>query len=86
MRKHLDKSYLQLINALKSQIHTSQIKVHLAVNYEMIILYFKIGNLILEKQKEKGWGSKVINNIAIDLKKEFPQMNGFSSRNLVYMK
>ena len=51
----------------------------------MITLYWNIGNQILERQKAEGWGSKVIDNISKDLRKEFPEMKGLSARNLVYM-
>jgi predicted nuclease of restriction endonuclease-like (RecB) superfamily len=51
----------------------------------MISLYWNIGNQILERQKEEGWGSKVIENISKDLRAEFPEMRGLSARNLVYM-
>lgn len=52
----------------------------------MIILYWKIGKKILEKQNEEGCGTKVIDRLSSDLKEEFPEMKGFSTRNLKYMK
>ena len=56
----LDKSYLKFIDDLKNQIKAARIKAHLAVNRELILLYFSIGKSILIKQEEEGWGSKVI--------------------------
>jgi len=79
------KSYVELIEDLKKQISQARIRAHLAVNKEMISLYWDIGNQILERQKEQGWGTKVIENISKDLRAEFPEMKGLSARNLVYM-
>lgn len=80
-----NKSYIDLIKNLKQEISKSRIKVHLAVNKELIILYWNIGKLILERQSKEKWGSKIIQNISEDLRKEFPEMKGLSLRNLVYM-
>lgn len=82
----LDESYLQFIAELKEQIYNSQVKAGLAVNRELVILYWRIGRKIWQNQKQSGWGSKVIKQIAIDLKKAFPGMKGFSERNLQYMR
>jgi len=49
-------------------------------------LYWQIGTDILQQQKEEGWGTKVIERLATDLKQEFPNVGGFSSRNLKYMR
>lgn len=76
------KSFLCLI---KSQIKTSQTKAILKVNQEMIILYFNIGKIISEKQQLLGWGAKVIDNLSADIKSEFPNLGGFSSRNIKLM-
>lgn len=58
----------------------------LAVNRELLVLYWQIGRDILQRQQTEGWGSKVIDRLARDLKREFPDMRGFSSRNLKYMR
>ena len=79
------KSYASLLQSLKTQITQARIRAHLSVNKEMISLYWNIGNQILERQKEEGWGTKVIENISKDLRAEFPEMKGLSARNLVYM-
>ena len=81
-----DKSYGELIQNLKQEIQQSRIRAHLAVNKEMIMLYWNIGRQILERQELQGWGSKVIENISKDLRKEFPEMKGLSARNLKYMR
>jgi predicted nuclease of restriction endonuclease-like (RecB) superfamily len=60
-------------------------KAALAVNQELITLYWEVGSKILLKQKSEGWGAKTIENLAKDLKASFPDMQGFSHRNLKYM-
>jgi len=71
---------------LKQRIHTAQQKATLAVNRELVLLYWQIGRDILVRQAEQGWGAKVIERLAHDLRKAFPEMKGFSSRNLKYMR
>ena len=81
-----DENYFALLDGLKTRIRSAQIKAALAVNQELILLYWQIGHEILTRQKEQGWGSKVIDRLSKDLKREFPDMKGFSSRNLRYMR
>lgn len=71
---------------LKSRIHNAQQRATLAVNRELILLYWQIGNDILSRQAEQGWGTKVIERLSNDLRNAFPDMKGFSSRNLKYMR
>ena len=78
-------NYAHLIQALKQEIGQARIRAHLAVNKEMIMLYWNIGKKILERQTDEGWGTKVIESISNDLRKEFPEMKGLSARNLLYM-
>lgn len=80
-----NQNYLTLLQTLKTEISQARMRAHLSVNKEMIGLYWKIGNQILLKQKEEGWGSKVIEKISRDLTQEFPEIKGLSVRNLVYM-
>jgi predicted nuclease of restriction endonuclease-like (RecB) superfamily len=80
-----ESTYIQLLAKLKQEIKTARIKAHLAVNAELTILYWKIGKHILDRQKDEGWGTKVIDRLSRDLRCEFPEMKGLSSRNLVYM-
>ena len=82
----LDQSYSNLIESLKKEIHTARIKAHLAVNKELIQLYWKIGRRILEEQASQGWGAKVIETISTDLRKEFPEIKGLSYQNISYMR
>jgi predicted nuclease of restriction endonuclease-like (RecB) superfamily len=80
------KNYLDLLAGLKSQIRTAQVRAALAVNRELVILYWGIGREILSRQKAEGWGSLVIDRLAADLRLEFPEMRGLSPRNLKYMR
>lgn len=81
-----DENYFALLDGLKRRIRTAQIKAALAVNQELILLYWQIGREILVRQQEEGWGRKVIERLARDLKREFPDMKGFSRTNLMYMR
>jgi predicted nuclease of restriction endonuclease-like (RecB) superfamily len=71
---------------LKERIHTAQQRAALAVNRELVLLYWQIGRDILDRQAEQGWGAKVIERLAHDLRSAFPQMKGFSRANLMYMR
>src|SRR4029079_6807852 len=82
----ISSNYVELLSALKEKIRSSQLKASLSVNTELIKLYWEIGLEIVQRQKEEGWGTKVIENLAKNLKTSFPQMAGFSPRNLFYMK
>jgi predicted nuclease of restriction endonuclease-like (RecB) superfamily len=80
------KSYQDLLARLKSQIQTAQVRAAVSVNQELVLLYWRIGKEILTRQKEDGWGTRVIERLAKDLRSEFPGMHGLSARNLGYMK
>jgi len=84
--KEKDREYLEWLENLKSRIQAIQIKAALSANSELIKLYWGIGKDIFEKQEIKGWGNFIVKNLSIDLKAEFPNMKGFSRRNLFYMK
>ena len=78
--------YAKVLTELRNKIKNSQVKAALAVNKELILLYWYIGQKILKQQKHEGWGTKVIERLANDLRREFPDMKGFSSRNFKYMR
>lgn len=84
MQKSIE--YKELIGGIKTQIKNSRQRALLSVNRELLILYWNIGNIILSFQNKEGWGAKVIDNIADEIKREFPDLKGFSSRNLKYMR
>ena len=81
-----EENYFVLLEDLKQRIRQAQVKAAIAVNRELVSLYWQIGQDILNRQEVKGWGSKVIDRLAKDLKREFPGVKGFSSRNLKYMR
>lgn len=78
--------YEAFLTDLKHRIRTAQVKAAIAVNHELILLYWQIGMDILTRQQQEGWGAKVVERLAKDLKREFPDIKGFSSRNLKYMR
>ncbi len=78
--------YADWLADLKSRIHTAQQRAALAVNRELVLLYWQIGRDILTRQADQGWGAKVIERLAHDLRTAFPEMKGFSARNLKYMR
>jgi predicted nuclease of restriction endonuclease-like (RecB) superfamily len=71
---------------LKTRIRAARLRASLAVNSELIGLYWRIGRDILERQGAHGWGAKVVDRLAADLKSEFPDARGFSRANLLYMR
>lgn len=78
--------YADWLVELKGRIHSAQQRATLAVNRELVLLYWQIGRDILTRQAEQGWGAKVIDRLAHDLRTAFPEMKGFSRANLMYMR
>jgi predicted nuclease of restriction endonuclease-like (RecB) superfamily len=71
---------------LKTRIREARLRASLAVNAELISLYWRIGRDILERQTTHGWGTRVVDRLTADLKAEFPDTRGFSRANLLYMR
>ena len=69
--------YAQFFADLKSRIQAAQLRASVAVNRELVLLYWQIGREILDRQQKESWGAKVIDRLAADLKREFPDMKGF---------
>ncbi len=82
----LPHGYAELLAQLKERIRSAQLRAAIAANREMILLYWHIGREILDRQGQEGWGTKVIDRLATDLRLSFPDMTGLSSRNLKYMR
>ncbi len=82
----LDQDYAKFLADIKTKIRLAHTRAALSVSSELVLLYWHIGNDILKRQDEQGWGAKVITRLLHDLSREFPQMKGFSSRNLKYMR
>ena len=78
--------YSEWLKELKARIRSVQQKAVLAANSEMLALYWQIGRDILQRQKVQGWGAKVVDRLSADLRREFPEMKGFSRANLLYMR
>ena len=78
--------YGQLLDDVKGMIRKARVASALAVNQALIVLYWEIGCEILRREHEQGWGAKVIDRLAADLRREFPEMTGLSRSNLKYMR
>lgn len=78
--------YADLLEELKTRIRQAQVRASLAVNRELVLFYWQIGREILTQQTRRGWGAKVVDRLAADLRKEFPDMRGLSRTNLMYMR
>jgi len=81
-----DEEYKEFIFQIKAQIQSTQIKAAVSVNKEMLRLYWFIALSIIEKQKQISWGDGLIKQVSKDLQNEFPEMKGFSIRNIKYMR
>lgn len=79
-------SYNALFGEIKERIRSAQYEALRAVNKELITLYWDIGRMIVERQKDEGWGKSVVQKLAGDLQIEFAGIQGFSAQNLWYMR
>lgn len=80
------RGYVALVAELKQRIADARLRAALSVNRELVLLYWGIGRDILSRQKSEGWGAKIIDRLAVDLGRAFPEMTGLSARNLKYMR
>lgn len=81
----VSREYKIFLKEIKERILSSQIKAAISVNRELITLYWEIGAAVGKKQHEEGWGAKAVEKLANDLKSTFPNMKGFSIRNIRFM-
>ncbi len=79
-------SYAAVLGEIKDRIRTERLRIVMAANAAMVLLYWDIGKAILQRQEREGWGAKVIDRLSTDLRKTFPDMRGLSPRNLKYMR
>jgi predicted nuclease of restriction endonuclease-like (RecB) superfamily len=79
-------NYVSVLNGLKEKIRKARIQAALSINSHLVTTYWEIGTAILQQQGEEGWGSKIIDRLAADLRIEFPGMQGLSIRNFKYMR
>jgi len=78
--------YARLLDDLRTRIRGARIRAALSVNRELVLLYWRIGRAIAARQEAHGWGAQVIARLSADLRRAFPDMKGFSPRNLQYMR
>lgn len=78
----LPANYADVLKSIKMRIQSAQIQAAVAVNKELISLYWDIGHEIISRQESEGWGTAVIERLASDLQKSFPGVKGFSARNI----
>ena len=86
LKSEMGAPYLELRDSIITRIKETRLRFIIKANTGMIELYWNIGNDILRRQESEGWGAKVIDRLSADLKEEFPEMEGFSPRNLKYMR
>jgi predicted nuclease of restriction endonuclease-like (RecB) superfamily len=86
MSSEVDKDYGQILQNLKEKIRQARLRASVIANAQLLQVYWEIGQTILEQQKKTGWGARIIDRLAADLKVEFADMKGFSIRNLKYMR
>lgn len=82
----LPADYSNWLTDLKRRIQKERLRIVVTSNAAMVLLYWDIGQRILEKQQIQGWGARIIDRLAFDLREQFPDMKGFSPRNLKYMR
>jgi predicted nuclease of restriction endonuclease-like (RecB) superfamily len=79
-------TYSDLLATLKARLRDARLRAAVSVNRELILLYWGIGRDILQRQTTEGWGAAVIERLARDLRRDFPDMTGLSPRNMKYMR
>ena len=79
-------AYAVVLSEIKQRIRQTRLHTVLAANAAMTLMYWEIGQVILKRQDEQGWGAKVIDRLSADLRQSFPEMRGLSPRNLKYMR
>lgn len=78
--------YAKLLDSVKARVRAARLRAVSAVNSELVLLYWHVGRDILRRQTDQGWGAKVVERLSADLIREFPELRGFSPRNLNYMR
>lgn len=85
-RKGAPEGYAEWLADVKARIHSAQQRAALAVNRELLALYWQLGRDILERQAAAAWGDGILDQVSADLRAAFPAMTGFSRSNLKYMR
>ncbi len=82
----VDSVYQEFLSSVKLRVRNARVRSAIAANSELILAYWEVGREILDRQEREGWGSKIIDQLSSDLRSEFPDLKGFSGRNLKYMR
>lgn len=85
-RADVPADYVATLDSIKQRINSRRLRAVIAANAAMVELYWEVGRIILDRQKTAGWGAKVIDRLSADLRDTFPDVQGFSPRNLKYMR
>ena len=83
---HIDTDYANWIAEVKHRYRSAQVKAAVKVNAEKLLFNWQLGRDLVQKKAEERWGTGVVEQVSLDLKREFPDAEGFSTRNLWYMK
>ena len=83
---HIDADYADWIADIKSRYRSAQVKAAVKVNAEKLLFNWLLGRDLVQKKAEERWGAGVVEQVSLDLKREFPNAEGFSTSNLWYMK
>ena len=83
---HIDNDYADWIADIKNRYRSAQVKAAVKVNAEKLLFNWQLGRDLVQKKAEERWGTGVVEQVSLDLKREFPDADGFSVRNLWYMK
>jgi predicted nuclease of restriction endonuclease-like (RecB) superfamily len=82
----LPSDYAETLSEIKQRIQQVRLRVVMAANSAMVLLYWDIGRMIVARQEREGWGARVIDRLSADLREAYPDMQGFSPRNLLFMR
>ena len=83
---HIDTDYAEWIAELKHRYRSAQVKASVRVNAEKLLFNWELGRDLVQKKAEERWGAGVVEQVSLDLQREFPNAEGFSALNLWYMK
>ena len=83
---HLDADYAEWIADLKYRYRSAQVKASVRVNSEKLLFNWELGRDLVQKKAEEKWGAGVVEQVSLDLQREFPNTDGFSAPNLWFMK
>ncbi|MCI7661093.1 MAG: PDDEXK nuclease domain-containing protein [Bacteroidales bacterium] len=83
---HIDADYAEWIADIKSRYRSAQVKAAVKVNAEKLLFNWQLGRDLVQKKAEERWGAGVVEQVSLDLKREFPNAEGFSTSNLWFMK